>query len=180
MEATVRDHESSRCVKPKCCELVYYQNCPTPNNLALSFNQYHSELFAGPFPQPKSSIKHVRNQEASADSKTSPHRWSATPLLSLSPTNTASTSTSSSSGFRQITEHFKIGYETPPNQRQEEKADELVRQTGNGTGSSWGFGQPTNGLSGLANTRPGQAGVGPSSFAQTIGASHPATPLDMS
>ena len=49
-----------------------------------------------------------------------------------------------------------------------------------GNGNTWGFGIPANGAPGLSSVQVRPAGTGTSSFAQTIGGSQPATPLDLS
>ena len=54
----------------------------------------------------------------------------------------------------------------------------FLRLSGNGT--NWGFGAPTNGAPGLPSVQPTQTGAGASSFAQRVGGSQPAAPLDLS
>ena len=49
-----------------------------------------------------------------------------------------------------------------------------------GNGTNWGFGAPANGASGLPNVQSSQTGAGASSFAQRVGGSQPAAPLDLS
>ena len=56
-------------------------------------------------------------------------------------------------------------------------AEYLTLWNHQGNGTSWGFGAPANGAPGLPSVQPRQ---GTSSFAQTIGGSQPATPLDLS
>ena len=48
-----------------------------------------------------------------------------------------------------------------------------------GNGATWSFGTPVNGASGLPNAQGRQIGSANNSFAQTIGSSQPATPLDL-
>ena len=54
----------------------------------------------------------------------------------------------------------------------------LLSSLGNGT--NWGFGAPANGAPGLPSVQPSQTGTGASSFAQRVGGSQPAAPLDLS
>lgn len=49
-----------------------------------------------------------------------------------------------------------------------------------GNGTNWGFGAQANGAPGLPSVQPSQAGTGASSFAQRVGGSQPAAPLDLS
>ena len=49
-----------------------------------------------------------------------------------------------------------------------------------GNGTNWGFGAPANGAPGLPSVQPSQTGTGASSFAQRLGGSQPAAPLDLS
>ncbi|MCJ1368098.1 hypothetical protein MMC16_007237 [Acarospora aff. strigata] len=49
-----------------------------------------------------------------------------------------------------------------------------------GSGSSWGFGVPMGGAPGLPNPQSRPTSAAMTSFAQTIGGSQPATPLDLS
>ncbi|MCJ1299565.1 hypothetical protein MMC08_002357 [Hypocenomyce scalaris] len=49
-----------------------------------------------------------------------------------------------------------------------------------GNGSTWGFGMPVNGAPGLPNPQSRPTSAATTSFAQTIGGSQPATPLDLS
>ena len=49
-----------------------------------------------------------------------------------------------------------------------------------GNGTNWGFGAAVNGAPGLPNVQPSQTGAGASSFAQRVGGSQPAAPLDLS
>lgn len=49
-----------------------------------------------------------------------------------------------------------------------------------GNGSSWGFGMPVNGAPGLPTPQARPTNAATTSFAQTIGGSQPATPLDLS
>ena len=49
-----------------------------------------------------------------------------------------------------------------------------------GNGTNWGFGAPANGAPGLPSVQPSQTGTGTSSFAQRVGGSQPAAPLDLS
>lgn len=58
------------------------------------------------------------------------------------------------------------------------KADAFLNLLGNGT--NWGFGAPANGAPGLPSVQPSQTGAGTSSFAQRVGGSQPAAPLDLS
>ena len=55
-----------------------------------------------------------------------------------------------------------------------------VFSSGKGNGANWGFGLGANGAPGLANSQARQTGTAATSFAQTIGSSQPATPLDLS
>ena len=54
----------------------------------------------------------------------------------------------------------------------------FLSSTGNGT--NWAFGAPANGAPGLPSVQPNQTGAGASSFAQRVGGSQPAAPLDLS
>lgn len=49
-----------------------------------------------------------------------------------------------------------------------------------GNGTNWGFGAPANGAPGLPSVQQSQTGTGASSFAQRVGGSQPAAPLDLS
>ncbi|KAF6224783.1 hypothetical protein HO133_009977 [Letharia lupina] len=56
----------------------------------------------------------------------------------------------------------------------------LQNTTKLGNGTNWGFGAPANGAPGLPSVQPSQTGVATSSFAQRVGGSQPAAPLDLS
>lgn len=56
----------------------------------------------------------------------------------------------------------------------------LQNTTKLGNGTNWGFGAPANGAPGLPSVQPSQTGAGASSFAQRVGGSQPAAPLDLS
>ncbi|KAM0801650.1 hypothetical protein BDR22DRAFT_888118 [Usnea florida] len=49
-----------------------------------------------------------------------------------------------------------------------------------GNGTNWGFGAPANGAPGLPSVQASHVGAGTSSFAQRVGGSQPAAPLDLS
>lgn len=56
----------------------------------------------------------------------------------------------------------------------------LQNTTKLGNGTNWGFGAPANGAPGLPSVQSSQTGAGASSFAQRVGGSQPAAPLDLS
>ncbi|CAF9930261.1 MAG: hypothetical protein HETSPECPRED_007585 [Heterodermia speciosa] len=71
------------------------------------------------------------------------------------------------------------GQQVPPN-RNPPLGSARLQNSKLGNGANWGFGLAANAAPGLPNSQARQTGTAATSFAQTIGSSQPATPLDLS